>query len=156
MEQNADGTFAQPRLIAETRHTVASEVAVADLDFDGDLDILIASDVYNDELFVFRQRVVGDANDDGVFDSSDLVLVFQSGEYEDGDRENSTFSEGDWNGDLEFTTADLVLAFQVGNFSQNAVANQTQREDPMIVDIASALERDEKKFRAALASERQP
>ena len=59
-------------------------------------------------------RIVGDANGDGIFNSSDLVLVFQAGEYEDAVAGNSTFAEGDWNGDGDFTTADLVLAFQLG------------------------------------------
>lgn len=54
---------------------------------------------------------VGDANLDGKFNTSDLVLVFQAGEYEDTTPRNSTWSEGDWNGDLEFTSSDLVFAF---------------------------------------------
>ena len=37
----------------------------------------------------------GDANRDGYFDSSDLVAVFQQGEYEDGIAENSSWTEGD-------------------------------------------------------------
>jgi hypothetical protein len=54
----------------------------------------------------------GDAHLDRRFNSSDLVLLFSSGEYEDGIAGNSTWSEGDWNCDGEFDTADLVLAFQ--------------------------------------------
>ena len=50
----------------------------------------------------------GDANGDGVFDSSDLVLVFQSAEYEDDIEDNSTFAEGDWNGDGDFTSSDII------------------------------------------------
>ncbi|MCA9217562.1 MAG: matrixin family metalloprotease, partial [Planctomycetales bacterium] len=56
----------------------------------------------------------GDANLDRVFDSSDLVRIFQAGEYDDGIGGNSTWIEGDWNGDGEFDSSDLILAFQAG------------------------------------------
>jgi hypothetical protein len=59
----------------------------------------------------------GDANLDGVFDSADIVSLFQRGEYEDGVTGNSTWADGDWNCDGEFTTADLVLAFQEGGYT---------------------------------------
>lgn len=58
--------------------------------------------------------VLGDANRDGVFDSSDLVAVFAAGRFEDGLAHPVSFEQGDWNGDEEFTTADLVVAFQAG------------------------------------------
>ena len=58
----------------------------------------------------------GDANRDGAFDSTDLVQVFQAGEYEDSLANNSTWEEGDWNGDGDFTSSDLVLAFQSGSY----------------------------------------
>ncbi len=62
-------------------------------------------------------RLVGDANGDGRFDSSDLILVFQAGEYEDGVADNSAFEEGDWNGDRDFDASDLLLAFQSGVYA---------------------------------------
>ncbi|MCA9214817.1 MAG: hypothetical protein KDB27_17220 [Planctomycetales bacterium] len=62
----------------------------------------------------------GDANGDGVFNSSDLVAAFIAGEFEDDIPGNSTFEEGDWNGDGDFTTADLVTAFQHNTYSSNA------------------------------------
>lgn len=61
-------------------------------------------------------RIVGDANEDGVFDSSDLVQIFQAGEYEDEKPANSIYAEGDWNGDGEFDSSDLVFAFQFGRY----------------------------------------
>jgi len=85
-----------------------------DLNLDGqfttaDRDYLI------DEIFhTFR----GDANLDGEFNSSDLVLVLTSGEYEDQLPLNSTWATGDWNGDLEFTTGDLVLALSEGGYEK--------------------------------------
>ncbi len=62
----------------------------------------------------------GDANGDGQFDSTDLTQVFQIGQYEDGQVENSDWLSGDWNGDLDFDTADLVLAFQTGTYESAA------------------------------------
>jgi uncharacterized protein YjbI with pentapeptide repeats len=60
----------------------------------------------------------GDADLNGRFNSSDLVGVFQTGQYEDGVVGNSTWSTGDWNGDTEFTTGDFVAAFQDGGYEQ--------------------------------------
>ena len=62
----------------------------------------------------------GDANLDLVFDSADLVSVFQTGEYEDNVAGNSTWADGDWNGDGDFSTSDLVLAFQDAGFVRAA------------------------------------
>jgi hypothetical protein len=59
----------------------------------------------------------GDANLDGEFNSSDLVLVFGAGEYEDDVAGNSSWATGDWNGDGEFTSIDLVTAFQDGGYA---------------------------------------
>jgi hypothetical protein len=64
--------------------------------------------------------VPGDSNDDGLFNSADLVLVFQAGKYEDNVPQNASFAEGDWNGDGDFTTADLVFAFQAGTYTGNS------------------------------------
>jgi hypothetical protein len=68
--------------------------------------------------------VIGDANLDGTFNSSDFVLVFQASEYEDRVPSNSTWAEGDWNCDRDFTTFDLVLAFQKGAYVARAKASQ--------------------------------
>ena len=62
--------------------------------------------------------VPGDSNHDGIFDSSDLVLVFQAGLYETGDA--ASFEQGDWNDDRVFDSGDLVLAFQAGHYTQGA------------------------------------
>ena len=58
----------------------------------------------------------GDSNSDGIFNSADLVLVFQAGGYEDDIDGNSSFVQGDWNGDGDFTSQDLVLAFTIGDY----------------------------------------
>ncbi|MEZ6120531.1 MAG: hypothetical protein R3C28_28695 [Pirellulaceae bacterium] len=65
---------------------------------------------------------VGDTNRDGVFDSSDLVLVFQFGHYEDTIVGNSSWEHGDWNGDGEFDSSDLVLAFNQGSYQATSIA----------------------------------
>ncbi len=59
---------------------------------------------------------LGDSNLDGVFDSRDLIAIFQLGEYEDSTSANSVWSDGDWTCDGDFTTADLVAAFQEGSY----------------------------------------
>ncbi len=61
-------------------------------------------------------RLPGDANGDGVFNSTDLILAFGAGEYEDGIDRNSNWEEGDWNGDGEFDSTDLIYAFQQGTY----------------------------------------
>jgi hypothetical protein len=59
---------------------------------------------------------IGDSNLDGQFNSGDLVIVFQAGQYEDTVQGNSSWVTGDWNGDKEFSSGDLVVAFQDGGF----------------------------------------
>ena len=65
-----------------------------------------------------RQTWIGDSNLDGEFNSSDFVLVFQAGQYEDADPLNSNWETGDWNGDGDFTSNDFVVAFQDGGFEK--------------------------------------
>jgi hypothetical protein len=60
----------------------------------------------------------GDADLDLEFNSSDLVLVFQVGQYEDDLPYNSKWNTGDWNADLELDSDDLTLAFQSGGYEQ--------------------------------------
>ena len=83
-----------------------------DLNADGKVD--------NDDRIEFMlssvNSYVGDVNFDGMFSSEDLVIVFQSGTFEDDDAGNSNWFSGDWDGDGEFTTADLVFAFQAGGY----------------------------------------
>jgi arylsulfatase A-like enzyme len=65
-----------------------------------------------------KRTWLGDSNLDGEFGSTDLILVFTAGEYEDPIQGNSSWSEGDWNGDGEFGTDDLIAAFQGGGYEQ--------------------------------------
>jgi hypothetical protein len=59
---------------------------------------------------------LGDANLDGRFDSNDLVLVFQSGSYEDTVEDNAAWASGDWNCDGDFDSSDLVAAWAEGGY----------------------------------------
>ena len=129
--------------MADTTVTISIELSTIPGDFNGDqsvteddLSLLCAAihqaeppdafDLSNDGVvddvdFQFLvedilQTTVGDANLDGVFNSSDLILIFQAGEYEDQQPGNSTWGEGDWDCDGDFTTADLIAAFQRGNY----------------------------------------
>jgi ELWxxDGT repeat protein len=76
------------------------------------------------EGFWSRQNTgPGDANFDHLFNSSDLVSVFQRGKYES--NSPATWSDGDWNCDGAFGSGDLVAAFQRGWYEAapaNAVA----------------------------------
>ncbi|MCP4192866.1 MAG: hypothetical protein GY768_19815 [Planctomycetaceae bacterium] len=71
-----------------------------------------------DRLLGAALSLSGDSNEDGRFDSADLVLAFQAGEYEDDLPNNSSWAEGDWNGDRDFDSADFVAAFQYGRYSR--------------------------------------
>ena len=67
----------------------------------------------------------GDADLNGEFNTSDLVSLFQAGQFEDAVPSNSTWETGDFDGDGDFGTSDLVSAFQGGGFEKgprNAVA----------------------------------
>ena len=88
---------------------------------DGDFDLDGNGTVEMEDLDFLVQDIlragIGDVNLDGVFNSSDLVQIFSSGEYEDGVAANSNWSTGDWNCDGEFSSTDLVAAFQAGSYS---------------------------------------
>ena len=61
---------------------------------------------------------LGDSNLDGEFNSSDFVVVFGAGQYEDNEDLNSTWASGDWNGDGEFNSSDFVAAFSDGGYEK--------------------------------------
>ncbi len=95
---------------------LAAAIRVGDQTFDVTGDDVVNEDDFNHLVTVILQTAFGDSNLDGVFDSSDLVLVFQTGEYDDAVASNSGWADGDWNGDGEFDSSDLVVAFQFGGF----------------------------------------
>lgn len=77
-------------------------------DVDGDFNV---SKTDWDKLVQDARLIAGDANLDGLFDSSDMVLLFQSGQYEDSIVRNASWRTGDFTGDLEFDSNDLIVAF---------------------------------------------
>jgi len=91
----------------------------------------------------------GDANMDGFFNSSDLVQVFQAGEYEDGIAENSYWTTGDWNGDGDFGSADLVVAFQAGQYEAEAAVVAVPAPSAMVLLLLGliALSRSRERIR---------
>lgn len=98
---------------------------------------------HDDFLFLVEDLLAsgpGDANLDQAFNSSDLVQVFQRGQYEDGVAGNSGWADGDWNCDGEFSSSDLVVAFQSGRYEAPA-PNATIRWG----DLAAAVETETKK-----------
>jgi hypothetical protein len=107
------GLGGQQHVIARIGGSV--RVAIANINADECLDV-IASAADGGGVLWFEQRILGDVNGDGRFDSSDLVSLFQTGHYEDQQAGNSGFLEGDWNGDGDFDSADLTLAFQAGQY----------------------------------------
>ena len=80
--------------------------------FDLNSDDLVNFDDHGFWVTETYSTYFGDANLDGVFDSGDLIQVFQRNEYEDGIAGNSGWEDGDWNGDLEFDSRDFVAAFR--------------------------------------------
>ena len=87
-----------------------------DMNFDIDGNRLVESNDRNVWIHALKQTYLGDANLDGLFDSGDLVAVFQGGEFEDDVAHNSTWDEGDWDGDGDFGTEDFVVAFVDGGY----------------------------------------
>ena len=74
------------------------EVTFYRYDLDGDRFVDHADQrVLINELF---DTTFGDSNLDGLFDSSDLVMVFRSGLYRGGIEVKANWESGDWNGDL--------------------------------------------------------
>jgi hypothetical protein len=93
-------------------------VAILDTDVDGDLDLVTADNprLTGPGMLVHKNRLIGDANDDGRFDQLDIVQLLQAGEYEDRISGNSTYEEGDFDGDGDFTALDIVFAQQAGTY----------------------------------------
>jgi hypothetical protein len=104
---------------------VCSARMTADISLDLNGDGAINQD---DTLMLVNDLIgtsVGDVNFDGKFDSSDIVVIFMQGEFEDGTPANSKWASGDWNCDGEFKSDDLTFALQLGSYDtgKQEVAN---------------------------------
>ncbi|MCA9147957.1 MAG: hypothetical protein KDA92_01595, partial [Planctomycetales bacterium] len=87
---------------------------------------------YADRLFWVNDLYgtwMGDANLDGEFNSSDLVVVFAAGKYEQGAVAN--WNEGDWDGDFDFDSTDLVMAFIDGGYELGRRPALAEVPEPM-------------------------
>jgi uncharacterized protein YjbI with pentapeptide repeats len=107
--------------------------AMFDVNSDGSVD----QDDMRGWVMNLKHTWLGDANLDGEFDSADLVLVFEAGQYETTERFSwggianpATWSTGDWNTDGEFTSSDLVLAFQDGGYEAGPRATVVAVPEP--------------------------
>ena len=108
---------------------IASGVYSSSADLNADAQVTLADrDVLITDILGTN---LGDVDLDGLFNSSDLITVFQAGEYEDGVAMNSRWSTGDWTCDHEFDSSDMVAAFQRGAYTaaaetHEAVANSSR------------------------------
>ena len=110
--------------------------------------LLIVGDdgTHGSELWRVKLAPPGDSNGDGIFDSGDLLQVFQLGKYEDGIPGNATFAEGDWNEDGDFDSTDLVFVFQAGTYV--AAATPIPSQIAAAVDWLFAEESQSRKNRS--------
>lgn len=95
-----------------------------------------------DRMFLINnilKTTLGDSNLDGMFDSSDLVAVFQAGHYEDVAIGNSGWATGDWDGDLDFTSSDLVAAFRTGSYEADTANAQAVPEPSSFVFLLAGV-----------------
>ncbi len=119
--QNPPGDFnSDTRVNALDIDLLCSALGGRDLRFDMNEDERVTPRDLETFLSTLLNTTYGDANLDGRFNSADLVLFFQAGQYEDRVRRNSTWATGDMDCDREFTSSDLVLMFQAGGYSPSA------------------------------------
>ena len=111
-----------------------------DLRFDVNEDRQLSDEDLQMWVVSLKQTYFGDANLDGVFDSLDLVRMFQSAEYEDDVTLNSTWADGDFDGDGDFTSRDLVAAFRDGGYEQGPRKQMMAVPEPTsVVMLITAL-----------------
>jgi len=68
----------------------------------------------------WEEATAGDATRDRVFDSGDLLSVFQGGRYET--PRMAAWSEGDWDDNGLFDSSDLIVALQAGTYEHPPAA----------------------------------
>ena len=110
---DGEGTFGDQQVIT-TEAFGAMSLHPADLDGDGDVDVL--SRISDGDIVWYEQFELapGDANRDAQFNQFDIVDVLQAGKYLTA--QSATWSEGDFNGDGVFDQADLIAALQTGSY----------------------------------------
>ncbi len=110
-----------------------------DSGFDLDGDGLVDRTDVNIWARELKNTWLRDADLNGEFNSTDMIAVFQAGQYE-GDQD-ANWTEGDWTGDYRFDTADLVGAFQDGGYGQGprAEANAVPETTSFAVVMAALV-----------------
>ncbi len=83
-----------------------------------------------------RKTWIGDANLDGVFNTVDLIEIFQKGLYEMD--EMAVWSSGDWDADSRFNSTDLVVAFQDNGFEKGPRAGVSAVPEPASLWLMAA------------------
>ena len=106
-----------------------------DLNFDGQVDSVDRDILITDRL----GSLPGDSNLNGQFTTSDLVVAFQGGKYENPEAGIASWTNGDWNGDQLFNSSDLVAAFMTGAFDANAASPSAVPEPNEVASLAIAL-----------------
>jgi hypothetical protein len=134
---------------ADDLDLLSAGVRQANLAFDLNLDGVVDADDRRLMLSALGASV-GDSNLDGVFSSSDMVMVFVAGQYEDDIPDNSGWAEGDWDGNGDFTTSDLVFVFQAGTYV--AAAEVAPSELAAAVDFLFAQDEDLRRTRPSVQS----
>lgn len=109
-DYNGNGSLDAGDLDMQSDAIAANGPAAYDLNGDGNVNYADRQKWVSD----LKKTWVGDANLDGLFNSTDFVSVFQVGKFETG--ANASWTEGDWTGDKKFTTSDFVAAFQDGGY----------------------------------------
>ena len=145
--ENMDGRGAFGPAQVITTEGRSEWICAADLDGDADLDVIPG--FITGGIYWYEYHVMGDVNDDRLFDSGDLVQVFRAGEYEDDVEDNSGWEEGDWNGDGDFDSSDLVEAFKGGQYERESQAATSKIA--AAVDWLFAHEEDVRRARAFVA-----
>jgi hypothetical protein len=100
----------------------------ADLKFDSNYDGVLNTADHQAWIRYLKRTWFGDADLNGEFNSSDLVVVFTAGKYETDSL--ATWSEGDFNGDQRFGSGDLVTAFQDGGYEKGPRAAVSAVPEP--------------------------
>ena len=84
---------------------------------DGRFDIASPSESIDEKdlehwIFDIKETFLGDVNLDGIFGTTDLVMVAQEGKYDTNPSDNvamfATYTQGDWTGDNKFDSSDFT------------------------------------------------
>ena len=83
--------------------------------FDVNMDMRLDWDDVLSWIRCSKGTCVGDINLDGIFNSTDIRILFSESIYQN-QNTIATWMTGDWNGDGKFDSSDLLLAFEEGNY----------------------------------------